>query len=258
MVAVTSLLIIVALSLVVTRIATMALVLTGLSHEAARFQARSALTGCGFTTRESEEVVNHPVRRRVVMLLMLVGNAGIVTAVSSLILAFARQQTGTQIWARVASLVLGLALLCLAARSRWVERLLTRGIRWGLRRWTSVEARDYASLLRLANRFAVSEMLVRTGDWVADRSLVEVGLHAEGITILGIQRRDGSYIGVPAGTTRILVVDVLLMYGHGEAVRVLDQRPQGDQGDAAHRLAVEAENRRLRQEEDPAAVQEET
>jgi hypothetical protein len=32
-------------------------------------------------------LVNHPVRRRILLLLMLMGNAGIVTAVSSLILA---------------------------------------------------------------------------------------------------------------------------------------------------------------------------
>jgi hypothetical protein len=249
MVAVTSLLVIVALSLVITRVATAALVLTGLSSEAARFQARSALTGCGFTTRESEEVVNHPVRRRIVMLLMLVGNAGIVTAVSSLILAFAREQTGTQLGLRIASLAVGLASLYLAARSRWVELLLERAIRWGLRRWTTVEARDYASLLRLANRFTVSELKVREGDWVTGHNLVELELHGEGITILGIQRHSGAYIGVPAGTTQILADDVLLVYGRAEAVLALDRRPRGAQGDAAHRLAVEAESRRLRREE---------
>lgn len=248
MVAVTSLLLIMALSLLITRIATAALVLTGLSSEAARFQARSALTGCGFTTRESEEVMNHPVRRRIVMFLMLLGNAGIVTAVSSLILAFAARQEDAMLWLRIVILATGLALLYLAARSQFVERIMERGIRWGLRRWTSVEARDYASLLRLANRFTVSEMLVRPGDWVVDRSLIELALHSEGITILGIQRQ-GSYIGVPAGTSRIRAGDVLLVYGRAEAVLALDERPAGDQGDAAHRLAVQAENRRQREEE---------
>ena len=252
MIPIASLLIVIALSLIITRVATTVLVLTGLSRESARFQARSALTGCGFTTGESEEVVKHPVRRRVVMMLMLVGNAGIVTAISSLILAFAQQQTGTQAWSRIGLLVLGLATLQIAARSRWVERLLERWIRWGLRRWSSVEARYYASLLRLANRFTVSEMQVRADDWVVGRSLVELGLHGEGITILGIQRRTGAYIGVPAGTTRILPGDVLLTYGRGEAVQALDQRPMGDAGDAAHRLAVEAETRRARSERDPA------
>jgi len=37
-----------------------------LSVEAAHFQARSALTGVGFTTSESELIVGHPARRRIV------------------------------------------------------------------------------------------------------------------------------------------------------------------------------------------------
>ncbi len=88
MVAVLSLLIVLTFSLLIVRIATVALTLTGLSSESAGFQARSAFTGTGFTTRESEAVVNHPLRRRIVMLLMILRNAGIITAVSSLILSF--------------------------------------------------------------------------------------------------------------------------------------------------------------------------
>jgi hypothetical protein len=70
---------------------TIALTHTGLTKASAKFQARSAFSGAGFTTSESEMVVNHPVRRKIVMLLILLGNAGLVTAVSSLILTFVRQ-----------------------------------------------------------------------------------------------------------------------------------------------------------------------
>ncbi len=53
------------LSLVVARVAAKALILTGLDEGVAHFQARSAMTGTGFTTEESESVVNHPIRRRI-------------------------------------------------------------------------------------------------------------------------------------------------------------------------------------------------
>ena len=66
-----SLLLVIALSMVVVRVATVALVLTGLSKQSARFQARSAFSGAGFTTSESEKVVGHPVRPQIIMLLML-------------------------------------------------------------------------------------------------------------------------------------------------------------------------------------------
>lgn len=42
--------IVILVSLLVTRVATAALMLTGRSRDAARFQARSALTGVGYTT----------------------------------------------------------------------------------------------------------------------------------------------------------------------------------------------------------------
>ena len=52
--AIALLLIALIVSLIVTRIASVALTLTGLSTDSARFQARSAFTGCGFTTSESD------------------------------------------------------------------------------------------------------------------------------------------------------------------------------------------------------------
>jgi Trk-type K+ transport system membrane component len=87
MISIVTLLIVLTLSILITRIATVALTHTGLSRESAKFQARSAFTGVGFTTSESEKVVSHPVRRRILLTLMLLGNAGIVTAVSSLIVS---------------------------------------------------------------------------------------------------------------------------------------------------------------------------
>jgi len=78
MIAIISLLMVLVFSLLITRIATIALTYTGLSRQSAKFQARSAFTEVGFTTSESEKVVNHPVRRRILLLMMLIGNAGIV------------------------------------------------------------------------------------------------------------------------------------------------------------------------------------
>ena len=49
----------------------------------ALFQALSAFSGTGFTTPEAESIVNHPARRRITMLLMIVGTAGIATVIVS-------------------------------------------------------------------------------------------------------------------------------------------------------------------------------
>jgi Trk-type K+ transport system membrane component len=59
-----SLLVVMTVLLFVVRVAAVALRLTGLVESAARFQALSAISGAGFTTRESESIVNYPVRRQ--------------------------------------------------------------------------------------------------------------------------------------------------------------------------------------------------
>src|SRR5204863_2675004 len=96
MVALISVLVIVLLSVLITRVATVALALTGMSRESARFQARSALSGVGFTTSEAEAVVSHPVRRRIIQILMVLGSAGIVGGAASLIISFGGHTNDSQ------------------------------------------------------------------------------------------------------------------------------------------------------------------
>ena len=81
MVPLISLMIIILFSIIVVRIGTVALEMTGLSREVARFQAQSAFTGTGFTTAESEHVVSHPARRRIIRILIFIGNAGVISAI---------------------------------------------------------------------------------------------------------------------------------------------------------------------------------
>src|SRR5918912_450068 len=94
MVALVSVLVIALLSMLITRVATVALALTGMSRESARFQARSAYLGVGFTTAEAESVVNHPVRRRIISALIFTGNAGVVTVVATLFIGFGAHSSG--------------------------------------------------------------------------------------------------------------------------------------------------------------------
>ncbi len=61
---------------------------TGLPDEKARFQVLSLLTGCGFTTRESESFLSTRSRRRLVRITMLFGYVFNITIVSALINVF--------------------------------------------------------------------------------------------------------------------------------------------------------------------------
>jgi hypothetical protein len=243
-----SLILVLALSLLVTRIATLILVHTGVSRGLAKFQARSAFTGVGYTTEEAEKIVAHPVRRRVVMLLMLLGNAGIVTSITSLMLTFVHPNSSPNWWLNLALILGGVALLWFLARSPWMNAVISRITAWCLHRWTKLDVRDYVSLMRLAGEYQVSEMQVNEGDWMADRTLSDLHLRDEGLTILGIQRDNGRYVGSPTGKYYIRPNDVLLVYGRTSAMSALDERRAGPGGAQAHQDAV-SEHRGVIQDE---------
>lgn len=228
------------LSLLITRIATIALGVTGLSRESARFQARSAFTGVGFTTSEAENVVNHPVRRRVVLVLMLLGNAGLVTIMASLLLSFSAADDPGQTWRRIVLLLAGLAGIIFLANNKVVDKAMTRLITSLLHRFTDLDVRDYAALLQLSAGFGVIELEIARDHWTAGRTLEDLHLRREGIAVLGIQKSDGGFVGVPNGASRVDPGDTLIVYGHTQILGDFGTRRAGAAGDAAHEAAVAA------------------
>ncbi len=239
---------VVTLSILVTRIATVALTYTGLSRESAKFQARSAFTGVGFTTHESEKVVNHPIRRRILLMLMLLGNAGVITAVSSLIISFVNTSQSNALYWKIFLLVTGVLLLWLLANSKIVDRHLSQLISIFLNRYTRLNVQDYAKLLHLAGDYQVIELYVKQGDWLVGRMLGELKLPDEGVIVLGVNRPNGDYLGIPDGSTELRHGDILIVYGHADRIDSIDRRHSGVSGNIEHRQKVEATERVKRQE----------
>src|SRR4030043_1251773 len=64
--------------LLILWLGSIALEATGMERSRARFQAMSALTGTGFTTREAENIVGHPRRRLMAGWMMFLGRVGII------------------------------------------------------------------------------------------------------------------------------------------------------------------------------------
>jgi hypothetical protein len=248
MVPIISLLLIVGTALIVTRVAAVALEHTGLSRDAARFQARSAFTGVGFTTAEAEHVVAHPVRRRIVMWLMLVGNVGIVSAMAAFLLSAIDLRTAHGAGLLLAVLLGGLAFLCWIGSSGWMDRQICRAIRWALGRWTRLDARGYARLLHLRDEYAIARIRVHDGDWIARKTLGDARLAEEGLLVLGIECPGGHFVGVPPTDVQVRDNDEILVYGLADPVSELHLRTVAAYGDRAHHQAVSARGERLRAE----------
>lgn len=242
MIAVFTALTVFAVSVILVRFATVALTLTGLSKDHAEFQALSALTGSGFTTKESEDIVNHPVRRRIAMHLMLLGHVGVVVAIPSLLLSFLNLRDSGD-WAsnmgiRAAVLGMGLLALILLASSKFVERFMWNLNTWALRKWAHFQVQDFTRLLRFSRNYVIMELAVHAGSWLAGRTLQELGLAREGALVLGIEKCNGEYIGAPRGQSRIEPGDCLILYGLQPVLVQLEFRRAGFDGNLQHMVAI--------------------
>jgi len=218
---------IVTISLLVTKIASAMLVNTGLSIHTAKFQSRSAFTGVGYTTAEAEQITSHPARRKIISTLMLMGNAGIVTVMASLLLTFIhKDEQGLPWYYGVIVLVGAIIILAIVASSSRVDAFLTRIINKVLSRFKHYSTRDYGSLYKLANNYHLSDLFVREGGYLEGKTVSDERLKEEGIIVLGIERPDGTYIGDLSADSVFQKNDLLIVYGRENAMKSLDPGKQ--------------------------------
>ncbi|MFT5751335.1 MAG: hypothetical protein ACI86L_000836 [Dokdonia sp.] len=244
MIAAVSLFLIITLSVLITKIATISLVHTGLSLESAKFQSRSAYTGAGLSTSETENIMTHPVRRKIIYNLMLIGNAGIVTAMSSLILTFVLPESNASRLYGFLIILGGMLLLWLAIRSSWLDRGLSSVINKMLKKYTDLEVHDYAAVLHLKDDFKIIEAEVDTDGWMCNRTLQELDLREEGITILGVERKGAGYFGSPSGNFKMLPHDKVTIYGKADGIESIYNRKKDHYAQLEHDKYVEKEEER--------------
>ena len=250
MIPVVTVIIIIFFSVVITKVATISLMHTGLSRQSAKFQARSAFTGVGYATQESENIVNHPVRRKIIMTLMLLSNAGIVSVIASLLLTLLDNQDPhhLSLTARLVLLLCGIVLLGIFFNSKLVNKWLARLIHYALQKYTKIKVADYSGLLHLAGEYEISEVFVQENDWLAKKNLAQLALPGEGLFILGINRKNGTYLGIPGPESVICPGDTLIIYGRSSAIKRINLRKKGSTGNFERKLS-ERENKKVKAEE---------
>jgi hypothetical protein len=216
----TALGVIVVLALLIVQLGANALVLTGMSQSAARFQASSAFFGVGFTTREAEMVVDHPVRRRIILHLIIAGNIGITSALATLIVTMLdNERTGFSLLLLLVLVVGGALAFGLLLNVGFVKRPLDRMMKFALKRAGVIRALDYDVLLHVREGFSVSEVELWEGHPYAGLELRQSRPSDAGIVVLGIHGKDGRFIGAPDKSVMLHPGDVAMVYGSDNAVR---------------------------------------
>lgn len=194
--------------------------MTGLDLEKARFQALSALTGTGFTTREAEALMHHPLRRKVVMTLMIIGNAGLV---SILITIVSTSRKGLS-FVQLSIALLLLALLIRVLTDRWVIRALDKRIEKTLeKRQLLMRKKTVEEVLRLGALYGIAEVWIKDDSDLLGLTLAQAELTEKNILVLAIER-EGQFIHMPRSYDRLEEDDTLLVYGDLESLRQLSKK----------------------------------
>jgi len=204
------------ISMLFVRAGAIALVLTGMRYEQAKFQALSAFTATGFTTRAAEHDVNHPTRRKIIITLKVGGYAGIATVIVSATSAFV---TSFQRVPEVAlSLVGGIILIYLIGRHTGLMNRWEGFIEGLLHRRFALEFEPAEELLHLAEGYGLVRMRINADSPLIGQSIPQIGGKRTDSLILGVERRR-TWIPARKMREKLQEGDQLVIYGEMDRLK---------------------------------------
>lgn len=212
-------LLVIFVSFLVVRAAAIVLMMTGLDPKRARFQALSAFTGTGFTTREAETVINNPRRRRIIMWLMIMGNAGIVTvmvsATSSLV-----SSKGFQLPITLVLLAAGIVVIYKVATHKGFIRTWEGFVEDKFVKSGASEEEVAEDLLHLVEGYGLVRWIIKDTSSVVGQTLADCQFTQANVLVLGIERGK-TWVPVPSANEQIEPGDKVVVYGPLDALRTL-------------------------------------
>jgi len=206
-------------SLLIIRAGAIALELTGMDPPKARFQALSAFTNTGFTTREAEEITNLPIRRRIITVLIVLGYAETVGVIATFATSLSQRNLAYSL-VRIIIMLAVLYGLYRLASWRGLTKPAANAFRRFLAKRYDIRAPSLEQMLRIGEGFGVIRAVVPIESRLAGRPLVDLALKAHQIQILAIIRNDET-ITIPSGYDELLAGDTIVCYGDIQAVKRL-------------------------------------
>jgi len=203
--------VVIIISVVIVKIASVALKMTGLNERKARFQALSAFTGTGFTTKDSETILENEIRERIVMGLMILGNAGLVTVITTLVFSFGKGGVRPAL-ANTAMLLVAVFVLYKLATHKRLTVYLTKRIESKLERRPPFHKRPVEEVLRVAKDYGIAEVTIKNPCQNLGKSLADSSFRDNNILVLAIERKNG-VIPTPHADDIIREGDTIICYG---------------------------------------------
>ncbi len=223
--------VILVISFIVVRIGAIAFELTGVDWSLAKFQALSCFTGTGFTTKESELITANSQRRRIASVLMVLGNAGLVSLVATFanslrsdVLDFKLPFLGSVLPYRIVPLVnvIIIAVVLFFGYKFFnktnISRKLTRALRVKIINRDMVKRVSFEELVISTGGYGISSIKICDSSPVLNKTLQESHLRSWDITVLAIERNRET-IPNPQAAMKIILDDTLICFGKLENIR---------------------------------------
>ena len=212
-------------SWVVVRIGALAFQITGLEWSLAKFQSLSCFSGTGFTTKEAELITGDKRRRQIATILMVLGNAGLVTLIASAASALnpehnviPRLENFLNAPINLAVLAIALYLVYKILSNRKITGKLTRYLRKRIIKQELLKPVSFEELLQLTGGYGISRIEVSEKSPLVGKTLAESDLRKNDITVLAIIR-DNETIPNPSANRKIQKGDGLISFGKVENIR---------------------------------------
>ncbi|MEP3276175.1 MAG: hypothetical protein ABJN26_08890 [Stappiaceae bacterium] len=214
--------ILLALSVSVVRIASVAMRLTGLPENIARFQCLSALTGTGFTTHESEMIVNYPIRRRILVFLMILGNLGLVSVSATFIVAMVDVHEDTrEIVTQVLTIVAAIGVVVIMTWFKPLDRFMCDIVGRLLMRFTDLGKRRYQRILQLDDGYSIAEHVFHGQSEQSAQTLASEEFPLRMLAVRSGKEREFHQF---SDQIKLSPGDVLICYGRERAHDALEDR----------------------------------
>ncbi|ESU32190.1 hypothetical protein G3A_12795 [Bacillus sp. 17376] len=197
----------------VIEINTSIFVATGLDRKIARFQVISMLTGTGFTTGESELIIDHPVRRRLGAFLILFGAfslAVIISAISNLL-------TDNFYTMEIAYIAGGLLVLLFVLRAPLIQRMMGQKMKSELKENYELADLPISDVLLMDEEDEVREISLNEDSRFADKTFDQIVDKEDDVMLLFINR-GAINIRNKAYETRLEPGDKLVLYGNNTRI----------------------------------------
>jgi len=193
---------------------------TGLSDEKARFQVISLLTGCGFTTTESELLLRNRSRRRLTRITMLFGYVFNITIISTLISIFRSfvQSKTTDLFSILIPLLAAAVIITFMRVKKlraWGDRLIERLAD----RLTRHKTDNTVLLIDYLGEDSIAQVtLVNVPEALKDKPLMKSGLKPEHNILVMLTERKGKKPQAANAHTVIRPGDKLTVFGDYQTI----------------------------------------